>query len=85
MTFKAYPIEFEIYDDMEEPIAKVKAFDESAANVEITGLVCAESWPELAEAENEALREFVEYIRRNGDTRLASMAIAALVRAGEVK
>ncbi len=36
-------------------------------------------------AENEVLREFVEYIRRNGDTRLASMAIAALAGAGEVK
>jgi ABC-type phosphate transport system auxiliary subunit len=40
---------------------------------------------ERLEAENEALREFVEYIRRTGDTRLASMAIAALARAGEVK
>jgi len=36
-------------------------------------------------AENEALREFAEEVRRTGDTRLASMAIAALARAGEVK
>ena len=36
-------------------------------------------------AENEALREFAEEVRRTGDTRLASMAIAALARAGEMK
>jgi hypothetical protein len=34
-------------------------------------------------AENEALREFAEEVRRTGDTRLASMAIAALARAGK--
>ena len=34
-------------------------------------------------AENEALRGFAQEVRRTGDTRLASMAIAALARAGE--
>ena len=31
--------------------------------------------------QNQALVEFVEYIRRTGDTRLASMAIAVLAQA----
>ncbi len=57
MTFKAYPIEFEIYDEEEEIAAKITANLMDSATVEITALVSAESWPELAEAIRLALIE----------------------------
>ncbi len=56
MTLKSYPVEIEIYDD-DKPIAKVRTFDECAASVEVSGLVSAATWPELAEVIRRALIE----------------------------
>ncbi len=56
MTLTSYPVKYEIYEGA-EPMAKVEAQDEGAASVEITGWVCAGTWPELAEAIRLALIE----------------------------
>jgi hypothetical protein len=49
MTLKMVPVEFECYEtDMEELVFKVKAFDQSSANVEIETVVNVESWDEMA-------------------------------------
>ena len=45
---KSYPVVFEIFDEINEPLATVTAQDSECADVKITGTVCRESWPELS-------------------------------------
>lgn len=49
-----YPVKIEIYDE-DMPAAKVETFDNCAAHIEVTMMVNAASWKELADKIHEAL------------------------------
>lgn len=54
-TFTEHPVEFEIYGDDKTLAAKVSAFDEGAATVEISTVVNRKSFDALAVAIQRAL------------------------------
>jgi hypothetical protein len=45
-----FPIAIEGYDETNEGVFKIKAFDECAAEIEITTMVNPYVWPEISEA-----------------------------------
>lgn len=53
MADKTHITGFEIFDDVEEHVVTIKAFDEACATVEFMnggGLTNAQAWPELSAA-----------------------------------
>lgn len=57
MIFTTHPVEFEIYDDANTLSAKVTAFDESCATVEIRAVMNRHSFDALVPAIQKALSE----------------------------
>ena len=73
-TYHALPLALRLADELDGGVAWVGNADDSC--------VAYKTAAELRRlhAENEALRGFAEEVRRTGDTRLASMAIATLAQ-----
>lgn len=55
MSHSIHPVKIEIYDGA-EPVAVVEAFDEAAANVTISTVVNASTWPDVSNSILEALQ-----------------------------
>jgi hypothetical protein len=76
------PLALRLADDI-EAVAKTALDDRSVRYKELNdAAACCAAAAELRRlhAENEALRGFAQEVRRTGDTRLASMAIATLAQ-----
>ena len=54
---KVYPVKFEAYDDMQEPVFKLECMDEFAATLTVDTVISKESWPEISAAVQLALNQ----------------------------
>jgi septal ring factor EnvC (AmiA/AmiB activator) len=81
-TGLAYSAKVQAAAELRRQHAEIEATDRQVEILTDTLSECSKANARL-HAENEALRGFAQEVRRTGDTRLASMAIAALARAGE--